>query len=280
MRQQWIEKGHPQLSMRAQCRLLQVNRNRTEPRAVKQTEEDLAICRVIDELHMDWPCLGSRRLVRQLRARGFAVGRKRVQRLMRQMGLRAVYAKPRTTIRRLDHKVYPYLLRNLVIDRPNQVWCTDITYIPMRKGFAFLTAIMDWHSRAVLAWKVSNSLDVSFCLEALRDAHRTAGCWPEIMNTDQGCQYTGSDWIKALTDAGIKISMDGKGRWMDNVFIERLWRSVKQEEIYLREYQTIPELEQGVARWMSFYNHQRHHQSLDYRTPWDVWSSAPCRQVA
>ena len=192
---------------------------------------------------------------------------------MRAMGIVAIYTKPRTTIRAASHVVYPYLLRNLDITDSNQVWCTDITYIPMRRGFAYLTAVMDWKIRAVLGWSISNTLDTASCLRALDMAHQTAGCWPEIMNSDQGCQYTSYAWTSALKDAGIKIIMDGKGCWVDNIFIERLWRSLKYEDIYLREYQDLVELEAGVDKWMTFYNHARLHQNLDYLTPWQVWLS-------
>lgn len=192
---------------------------------------------------------------------------------MRLMDLTAIYPKPRTSIKSKENVVYPYLLRNLAITRPNQVWCADITYIPMGRGFAYLVAIMDWHSRAVLGWRISNTMDADFCVEALMDAHAKAGCWPEIMNTDQGSQFTGDAWTGALKEAGVRISMDGKGRWMDNVFIERLWRSLKYEDIYLREYLDLAELHDGVFSWMHFYNHERYHQSLDNETPWSVWQA-------
>ena len=192
---------------------------------------------------------------------------------MRRMGLEAIYPKPRTSVKSPENKVYPYLLRNLEIERPNQVWCSDITYIPMKRGFAYLVVIMDWYSRAVLAWRISNTLDTDFCLRALEDAYETTGCWPEIMNTDQGCQYTSAAWTGALKSVDVQISMDGKRRWIDNVMVERLWRSLKYEDIYLREYCDLNQLDQGVSAWIEFYNHERRHQSLDNETPWAVLQS-------
>ena len=236
MRKSFIEKGLPQLSVRRQAEMLQVNRNRLDSQARKLTEYELMLCREIDELHLLRPYFGSRRIAVELRARGFRIGRGKARRLMRRMGLVAIYPKPRTSLKSPEHKVYPYLLRNLDITRPNQVWCSDITYIPMKRGFAYLVVIMDWYSRAVLGWRISNTLDTDFCLRALEDAREVAGVWPEIMNTDQGCQYTSADWTSRLKNVEVKISMDGKGRWIDNVFVERLWRSLKYEDIYLREY--------------------------------------------
>jgi len=191
---------------------------------------------------------------------------------MRAMGITATYRRPRTSTKSPENPVYPYLLRGLPIERPNQVWCSDITYIPMPRGFAYLTVVMDWHSRAVLSWKLSNTLDSSFCVEALLEARRVAGTWPEIMNTDQGCQYTSQDWTTLLREAGVRISMDGRGRWIDNVMVERLWRSLKYEDVYLRDYGDLHELEGGLTRWLAHYNHDRPHQSLGWRTPMAVWS--------
>ena len=179
-----------------------------------------------------------------------------------------------------ENMVYPYLLRSLAVTRPNQVWCSDITYLPMKRGFAYLVVIMDWHSRAVLGWRISNTLDTDFCLQALEDARKVAGTWPEIMNTDQGCQYTSKAWTGSLREAGVQISMDGKRRWIDNVIVERLWRSLKYEDIYLREYQNLAQLEDGVGAWMSFYNHDRRHQGLENGTPWRVWSGNAPQLVA
>lgn len=273
MRKSFINKGHRQLSIRRQAELLQVNRNRLDQQSRKRSPKELEICREIDELHLVRPHFGSRSMSTHLKKRGYEVGRGKARRLMRLMGLTAIYPKPRTSIKSLENKVFPYLLRNLAITRPNQVWCTDITYIPMGRGFAYLVAIMDWQSRAVLAWRISNTLDTEFCVEALQAAREKAGCWPEIMNTDQGCQFTSEAWIGTLKGAGVRISMDGKGRWMDNVFIERLWRSLKYEDIYLREYLDLAELNAGVSAWMHFYNHERYHQSLENETPWSVWQA-------
>lgn len=280
MRKSLIEAGHPRLSVRRQAELLKVNRNRLSPVARELSTEELELCRAIDELHMQRPYYGSRRIWRELRSRGLVVGRGKVRRLMRRMGLTATYPKPRTSLKGPGNKIYPYLLRSLEITRPNHVWCSDITYIPMRRGFAYLVVIMDWYSRAVLGWRISNTLDTSFCLEALADARATAGVWPKIMNTDQGCQYTSEAWTSELKDAGVRISMDGKRSWIDNVFVERLWRSLKYEDIYLREYLDIPHLEDGVDRWLDFYNHERRHQALDYETPWSVWRGGSTEQAA
>ena len=280
MRKSLIEMGHPQLSVRRQAELLKVNRNRLSSVARELSAEELALCREIDELHMLRPYFGSRRIWKEVRSRDFVIGRGKVRRLMRRMGLTAIYPKPRASLKGPENKVYPYLLRNLEITRSNQVWCSDITYIPMRRGFAYLVVIMDWHSRAVLSWRISNTLDTSFCLDALADARATGGVWPEIMNTDQGCQYTSEAWTSAIKDAGVRISMDGKGCWIDNVFVERLWRSLKYEDIYLREYLDVMHLEEGVGRWLDFYNHERRHQALDYEAPWSVWQGGSAEQAA
>ena len=267
----FFERSHPQLSIRRQAQLVGVNRNRLSAPAETPSPEDLELCRAIDELHLRLPFYGSRRMAKALQSKGFVIGRGRTRRLMRPMGLVATYPKPRTSQKAPGHKIYPYLLRSLEVTEPNHVWCADITYIPMGRGFAYLVAIMDWKSRAVLSWKISNTLDTDFCVEALRDARRVAGTWPEIMNTDQGCQFTSQAWTSELLGAGVRISMDGKGRWLDNVFVERLWRSLKYEDIYLHEYLDLVHLEGGVTWWMNFYNHERGHQSLDYKTPWAVW---------
>jgi len=222
--------------------------------------------RTMDEIHLRLPFYGSRRLCDELADEGHLVNRKRVQRLMRKMGMNALYPKPNTSRAHHAHRVYPYLLRGLNIERANQVWCADITYIPMRKGFVYLVAIMDWYSRKVLSWRISNTLDSGFCVSALREALHKHGT-PEIFNTDQGCQFTSEDFTDLLKDAGIQISMDGKGRWVDNVFIERLWRSLKYEEIYLTAYENIPQAREGIRSWMNFYNHRRRHQALERRTP-------------
>jgi putative transposase len=222
--------------------------------------------RAMDKIHLRLPFYGSRRIVDELATEGHVVNRKRVKRLMRRMGMNALYPKPNTSRANHAHKVYPYLLRDLNIDRANQVWCTDITYIPMRRGFLYLVAVMDWHSRKVLSWRLSNTLDTEFCVEALREALHHYGT-PEIFNTDQGCQFTSEAFTQVLKDAGVQISMDGKGRWVDNVFIERLWRSFKYEEVYLNAYESMPHARQRIRAWMEFYNQRRKHQSLEKMTP-------------
>jgi putative transposase len=222
--------------------------------------------RGIDEQFLATPWYGSRQMARHLRRQGYVVGRKRVRRLMAKMGLAAVYQRPRTTVPHPEHKIWPYLLRNLAIDRPNQVWCADITYIPMRRGFLYLVAVMDWATRKVLAWRLSNTMDVEFCLEALEAAMTRYGR-PEIFNTDQGSQFTSPRFTRILTEAGIRVSMDGRGRWMDNVFIERLWRSMKYECVYLNAFETGGEARSGLGRWISYYNAERPHSALGGRTP-------------
>ena len=265
-----MEREHSQLSIRRQAQLLEVNRNRLDLRP-RITEEDRQIMGDLDELHTRWPVYGQRKLLIELRRRGWSLGRKRVRRLMRLMGLEAIAPRPRTSQPSAAHKKYPYLLRGLPVERPDQVWCADITYIRMDGGFAYLVAIMDWHSRAVLAWRLSNTLDAGFCVAAYRAALRVAGRAPEIMNTDQGVQFTGQDWIGTIEGSGTRVSMDGKGRWLDNVFIERLWRSLKCEDLYLRAYGNLVELETGVRRWLNDYNHHRIHQALAYARPWEVY---------
>lgn len=275
-----IEKDHPQLSVRRQAELLEVNRNRLEPPA-RISAEDLLFSRILDEVHMDSPTYGTRRLRVELGRRGYHVGRGRLRRLMRRMGIEAIFPKPRTSLADRQHTKYPYLLKDLRVERPDQVWCADITYIPMRRGYAYLVAIMDWHTRAVLAWKLSNTLDAAFCLEAFEEAVRSSGRAPEIFNTDQGSQFTSREWVEALkAHEGLRISMDGKGRWVDNVFIERLWWSLKHEDIYLRAYRDLAELEEGVSRWMNHYNHRRPHQSLEYQTPWACYRPSAATEAA
>jgi putative transposase len=222
--------------------------------------------RVLDEVYLKWPFYGSRRLCAVLQQRGHGVNRKRVQRLMRQMGLRAIYPKPRTSHPGHGHKIYPYRLRGLTITRPNQAWASDICYVPMAKGFMYLTVIMDWYSRRVLAWRVSNTLETEACVEALEEALGRYRA-PEIFNTDQGAQYTSEAFTAVLKSHGITISMDGKGRWVDNVFVERLWRSVKDEDVYLRAYETPAALRIGLTHYFQFYNTERGHQALNRQTP-------------
>ena len=261
------------LSLRRQCALLGLARSGVYRKPKAANDNDLALMRRIDELFLAWPFLGSRRMTAMLRAEGHGVNRKRVRRLMRTMGIAALGPKPRTTIPAPGHKIYPYLLRDLVIDRANQVWASDITYIPIGRGFLYLVAIIDWHSRAVLAWRLSNTMDTGFCLLALEDALARHGK-PEIFNTDQGSQFTSGAFTGALHKAGIRISMDGRGRWMDNVFIERLWRSLKHEDIYLKGYGDGREAKAGIAEWFDFYNRTRLHQAHGYRTPMAVWEES------
>ena len=269
-----IEMNHKRLSLRAQCRLLDVNRNRLLPKADNKTKEDELIMRAMDELHTAYPFYGQRNLQHALRKKGWSIGRKRVRRLMKLMDIASLAPQPNTSRPRKEHKKYPYLLRNLSIDRADQVWCADITYLPMKKGHAYLVAIMDWHTRAVLSWELSNTMDSNFCVRALQTAMEKTGRKPEIFNTDQGSQFTGDDWIEKLKANSIKISMDGKGRWMDNVFIERLWRSLKYERIRLYSYETIHDLTNHVNTWMNFYNHERPHQAKGMSSPMSLYNIA------
>src|SRR5277367_5725526 len=264
-----IDQG-AKLSVTRQCELLELNRTGVyyTPRPVR--EEDLRIMRRIDELHLEHPFYGARRLAKQLEREGFDVGRLHVTTLMRRMGIEAQYRRPRTSIPARDAKIYPYLLDSMAIERPNQVWASDLTYLPMAHGFLYLVAILDVASRKTLSWRVSNTMTPDFCLEALQEALGRYGK-PEIFNTDQGSQFTSGEWIDTLKAAGVQISMDGKGRWIDNVFIERLWRSVKYENIYLRAYETGTQLRRGLTEYFDFYNTRRTHQALDYQTPDDVY---------
>ena len=268
-----LQRDHQTLSIRRQCQILNVARSSAYRAPTPANDNDLDLMRRIDELFTAWPFLGSRRMVAMLKAEGLTVNRKRVQRLMRKMGIAALGPKPNTSKPAPGHKIFPYLLRHLKIDRPNHLWAADITYLPIGRGFLYLVAIIDWASRAVLAWRISNTMDTSFCLAALDDALARHGV-PEIFNTDQGSQFTSAAFTGALVSAGIKISMDGRGRWMDNVFIERLWRSLKHEDIYLRGYADGREAKAGIANWFAFYNDRRLHQALGYRTPMTVWREA------
>ncbi len=265
-----LDRNHGRLSVRRQCALLGVARSGVYRPPRPANDNDLALTRRIDELFTAWPFLGSRRMTALLRAEGHALNRKRVQRLMRKMGIAALGPKPRTTTPAPGHKIYPYLLRDLAIDRPNQVWAADITYIPIGRGFLYLVAVMDWASRAVLAWRLSNTMEASFCVAALEEALARFGK-PEIFNTDQGSQFTSAAFTGTLAAAGVRISMDGRGRWMDNVFIERLWRSLKHEDIYLKGYADGREAKAGIGAWFAFYNDRRPHQALGNRTPLVVW---------
>ena len=254
------------VSMRRQCELLGVNRSGLYYEPVEPDAEELALMRRLDELHLEHPSFGSRMMNRTLKAEGIEVNRKRVQRLMRLMGLESVAPKPNTSKPAPEHAVYPYLLRNLTVSRANQVWASDVTYIPMARGFVFLVAIIDLFSRRVLAWRLSNTLDTSFCVEALQEALKHYGC-PEIFNTDQGSQFTAEEFTGVLLGRGIKISMDGRGRCLDNVFVERLWRSLKYEEVYLYAYETVSEAREGIGRYFEFFNNDRPHSALGYQTP-------------
>jgi putative transposase len=251
-----------------QCELLGVSRSTLDYQPVGANPEDLRLMRILDEIYLRDPCLGTRRLVTLLeRDHGLSLNRKRLQRLRREMGVETIWCRPRTSRPEESHYKYPYLLRDLEVKRPDQVWCADITYVPMPQGHAYLCAVMDWHSRKVLGWALSNTMDGALCREALDDAVEQCAQLPEIFNTDQGSQFTAQEWTGRLSELGIKISMDGKGRWMDNVFIERLWRSVKYEEIYLHEHSALPALRSGLEGWFERYNTWRPHQALENRTP-------------
>ena len=269
-----VEPGMGAPSIRRQCELMGLNRSSwyEKERLASESEENLALMRRIDELYTAHPFYGSRKMTAVLRREGRAVNRKRVRRLMRFMGLQSLAPRPDTSRAHPAHPVYPYLLGDTVVERPNQVWATDITYIRIERGFAYLVAVMDWHSRKVLAWRLSNSLDSEFCVEALQEALRNSGC-PEIFNTDQGCQFTSRDFTGVLQAHGIRISMDGKGRAFDNIFVERLWRSVKYEEVYLKHYETMKEAREGLTAYFRFYNTERPHQALGNRTPAEVYKA-------
>jgi putative transposase len=262
------------LSISSQCRLLGINRSSFYYQPKPMSEEDLKLMRLIDEQFLKTPTWGSRSMRNHLRRLGYKVNRKRVQRLMRIMGLEPIYPKPRTSRPHPDHKVYPYLLRDLTIDRPNQVWSADITYIPMRRGFMYLVAVMDWHSRKVLSWRVSNTLELEFCIEALEQALRDHGK-PEIFNTDQGAQFTSRRFVELLESNGIQVSMDGRGRVQDNIFIERLWWTLKYHYLYLHAFDNGAELRRGLQQWVDFYNQERSHQALDNLTPDEVYYGLP-----
>jgi putative transposase len=254
------------LSLRRQCEILGLSRSGLYYEPVGTSAEELSLMRRIDEIHLQWPFYGSRKLCEALRHEGVQVNRKHMQRLMRLMGLESVAPKPSTSEPSPEHPVYPYLLRNLLVFRPNQVWAADITYIPMARGFAYLVAIIDWYSRRVLAWRLSNTLETSFCIDALKDA-LSRFPKPEIFNTDQGSQFTAEAFTKVLRGAGVTISMDGRGRCIDNVFVERVWRSLKYEEVFLHAYDDLDEARAGISRYFEFYNTVRPHQALGYRTP-------------
>ena len=257
---------HPRLSIVRQCELVSISRSGFYHRPAGKTALNLDLMRLIDEQFLETPWYGSRQMAQHLRRESHAVGRKRVRRLMARMGLAPIYQRPRTTVPHPGHRVWPYLLGDLVVERPNQVWCADITYIPMRRGFLYLVAVMDWATRKVLSWRVSNTMDVEFCIGALDEALAKFGR-PEIFNTDQGSQFTSPRFTGVLQAAGVRVSMDGRGRWMDNVFIERLWRSLKYECVYLHAFETGLELRAGLTQWIGYYNARRPHSGLGGRTP-------------
>jgi putative transposase len=269
-----VEPKHPGLSISRQCALLAISRSSWYHEALGESQANLTLMRLIDEQFLETPYYGARQMARYLRRRGYWVNRKRVRRLMQHMGLTAIYQKPNTSKPHPQHRIYPYLLKGAAIESPNHVWCADVTYIPMRKGFLYLVAIMDWYSRKVLSWRLSNTLDADFCCEALKEALSTHGK-PVIFNTDQGSQFTSFEFTQILKDAEIRISMDSKGRWMDNVMIERLWRSLKYECIYLHAFETGSEARNGIERWIRRYNEERPHSSLDDRTPHEAYWNLP-----
>jgi putative transposase len=274
-----IDRGD-KVSVTRQCDLLDLSRSGIYYKPVPLSVKEIELMRQIDEIHLEFPFYGSRKIRDELWLKGYDVGRDKVRRLMRRMGIEALYVKPKLSMSHPAHLKYPYLLRGLEIKGANHVWAADICYLPMAKGFCYLVSIMDWASRMVLAWRVSNTLDSSFCVDALEEAISRYGC-PEIFNTDQGSQFTSELFTGVLQSKGISISMDGKGRWMDNVFIERLWRSVKYEDIYLKAYGSLAEVKKGLTAYFKFYNEKRWHQNFDRKTPAMVYyNSLPQRQVA
>lgn len=260
-----MDAGHPEISVRRQCELLGVNRSGLYYRPMGESEENLMLMRLIDEEYTRHPFYGSRRMTVWLREQGYRVNRKRVSRLMEVMAIEAVYPKPRLSQPGEGHKIYPYLLKDVEVTRVNQVWSSDITYIRMAEGFVYLVAVMDWFSRFVLSWALSVTMELDFCVAALKQALRRRR--PEIFNSDQGSQFTSEKFTDELETRGVKVSMDGRGRCFDNIFMERLWRSLKYEEVYVREYASVEEARTGISQWIQFYNHERPHQSLGYRTP-------------
>ncbi len=272
-----INRKHSRLSLARQCRLLGISRSSLYYTAKGASSATLRLMRSLDDRFLKHPFTGSRQMVAHLRRQGIKVGRHRVRRLMRLMGLQTIYRAPKTSTPHPQHRVYPYLLRDLKVNQANQVWCADITYIPMQRGFLYLVAVMDWATRRVLSWRLSNSMDADFCVEALQEAIDIYGP-PQIFNTDQGSQFTSQDFIGTLTNAGIKISMDGRGRYLDNIFIERLWRSLKYEAVYLHEMGDGFTARRIISDWIEFYNHQRPHSSLDGCTPDEAYSTSKQNQ--
>ena len=265
-----LEPNHPTLALARQCGLLGLPRSTAYYRSRRDPALDLALMRLMDEQYLKTPFYGVRRFAGWLRDHGYAVGLKRVRRLMRMLGIEAIYPKPRLSRPAPEHRIYPYLLRGLSVERPNQVWCADITYIRMRHGFGYLVAIMDWFSRYVLSWRLSNTLDTVFCLDALAEA--LDGSMPEIFNTDQGSQFTSNDFTNCLEQSQVLISMDGRGRCFDNIFVERLWRSVKYEDVYLYDYTDLHDAERHLGCYFEFYNHERRHQGLGGATPYHIYA--------
>jgi putative transposase len=278
-RRQMIQSDHPQLSIVRQCELVSISRSGFYRRPAGETALNLELMRLIDAQFLETPWYGSRQMARHLRHEGYGAGRKRVRRLMARMGLAPIYQRPRTSVPHPEHRVFPYLLRDLVIGRPNQVWRADITDLPMRRGFLYLVAVMDWATRKVLAWRVSNTLEAEFCLEALEEALARFGR-PESFNTDQGGQFTSPRFTGVLQRAGVRVSMDGRGRWLDNVFIERLWRSLKYECVYLHAFETGSELRAGLARWVGYYDAGRPHSALAGRTPDEAYGANEMEALA
>jgi putative transposase len=278
-RRQMIQSDHPQLSIVRQCELVAISRSGFYHRPAGETALNLELMRLIDAQFLETPWYGSRQMARHLRHEGYGAGRKRVRRLMARMGLAPIYQRPRTSVPHPEHRVFPYLLRDLVIGRPNQVWRADITDLPMRRGFLYLVAVMDWATRKVLAWRVSNTLEAEFCLEALEEALARFGR-PESFNTDQGGQFTSPRFTGVLQAAGARVSMDGRGRWLDNVFIERLWRSLKYECVYLHAFETGSELRAGLASWVGYYDAGRPHSALAGRTPDEAYGANEMEALA
>ncbi|WP_390622500.1 IS3 family transposase, partial [Vasconcelosia minhoensis] len=268
-----VEAEHPELSLVRQCQLLGISRSSLYYQPVGPLDEELTLLRLIDQMYLEMPFYGSRRMTAQLQRLGYRINRKRVRRLMRQLGLQAVYPKPKLSMRHPEHKIYPYLLRGVDIVSVNQVWSTDITYLPVLRGHFYLVAVMDWYSRKVLSWRIANTMDVAFCLDALEEALSNYAK-PTIFNSDQAAQFTANAFTNCLQQADVQISMDGRGRCHDNIFIERLWRSVKWELIYLKAFENGNHLSQEVTTWFHWYNRQRLHQSLNYRTPDEVYAES------
>ncbi len=268
-RRKWLNPAHPGLSMRQQTQLLQINRSSMYYRPTGESEYNIMLMNLLDEQYTKTPFYGVKKMAVFLNEVGHIVNVKRVRRLLRNMGLEAIYQKPNLSKGSSEHQIYPYLLRNVPITRRNQVWSTDITYVRLRQGFVYLVAIIDWHSRYVLNWRISTTLEADFCIETLEEALAKGQC--EVFNTDQGVQFTTKRFIEPLLAKGIKVSMDGKGRALDNIFVERLWRSVKYEDIYLKDYDSVQSVKVGMDEYFTFYNHQRYHESLGYKRPAEVY---------